>query len=210
MTHFKRSRAALALTACTITLAACAAPNYFPDGYTHHAKAYKSQDPPPSPKFTQEMRATMGPEQADQFRLAVYALVERLTERAGMPPKSVHVVKPDKMTPLHANIDNDLRESLRHMGYKLADMPGPESYAFAYSAAVIKDWNGNPMADDGATANVRIALYVYDRAGEGSRLLTQEIGDFYIKGAEVLNIPLTNFPGLAMPNLSDRTGLDSE
>lgn len=197
----------LLLSACVASLAACTSPNYFPDGYTHHAKIYKSQDPSPSPKFTKEMRANMGPQQADQFRLAVYTLVERLTERAGLPPKPVHVVKPERMTPLSSHIDNDLRESLRHIGYNVSDLPD-NSYAFAYSAAVIKDQDGKALSSIGVP-NVRLALYVYDRAGEGARLLTQEIGDFYVQGAEQLNIPFTDFPGLAVPNLNDRTGRGS-
>jgi hypothetical protein len=198
------------LTAClALTLAACETPNYFPDGYTHHAKPYKNQDPAPSPKFTQEMRATMGPEQADQFRLAVYALVERLTARAGLPPKPVFVVTPERITPLHAIIENNLRESLRHMGYTLADT-ADGAYPFAYSSVVIKDAEGKPLPDDGVSPNVRISPLVYDRMGEGSRLLTQEVGDFYIKGAPALNIPSINFPGLAAPDMHDRTGAFSQ
>ncbi|MFA5593101.1 MAG: hypothetical protein WC989_07290 [Micavibrio sp.] len=209
MTH-KNNKARLFFTsACIMALSACSAPNFFPDGYTHHNKPYKSQDPPLSPKFTKEQRAAMGPEQADQYRLAVYTLVDRLTERAGMPPKAVYVVRPDKMTALHSHIDNDLRESLRHIGYRLSDAPD-NSYAFAYSAVVIKDWEGRPVADDGATPNVRLALYVFDGMGESARLLTQEIGDFYIRGAEVSNLPQTNFPGIALPGLNDRTGRGSE
>ncbi len=203
------TRSFVLLSACALSLAACA-PNYFADGYTHHAKPYKSQNPPPSSRFTESMRATMGPEQADGFRMAVYGLTEKLTLRAGMPPKAVHVVTPTKMTPLHSNIDNDLRESLRHLGYTLSDTP-EGAYAFAYSAVIIKEVNGKPVADDGVTPNTRIALYVYDKAGEGSNLLTQEVGDFYIKGADKLNLTFMNFDGLETPALDDsRTGRYSE
>ena len=192
-----------------LTLTACETPNFFPDGYTHHSKPYKSQEPGPSAKFTPTMRASMGPEQADQFRLAVYVLVERLTARAGLPPKAVFVVTPERVTPLHAIIENNLRESLRHMGYNLADIPDA-AYPFSYSAVVIKDAEGKPLPDDGVTPNVRISLFVYDRMGEGSRLMTQEVGDFYIKGAQALNIPSINFPGLAAPDMQERTGAYSQ
>ena len=112
----------LALTACA-ALSACSMPNSLPRGYAYHGEEYKSPNPPESPKFTSQQRASMGPEQADQFRMSVYSLVENLTNRAGMPPKPVYVMKPEPMTPFYANMDNDLRESLRHMGYRLTDTP---------------------------------------------------------------------------------------
>ena len=186
----------LVLSSCVAALAACSSPNSLPRGYVYHSHEYKSPNPPPSPKFTEKQRATMGPEQADQFRMAVYQLVENLTNRAGLPPKAVYVLKPEPMTPFYANMDNDLRESLRHQGYKLSDTPD-DAYVFAYSAVVAKADKDKP-ADD-MSPNAHLMLFVFDSAGEDAKLLTQEEGDFYIKGAEHLNIPFASFPGQLIP-----------
>ncbi len=182
----------LSATLAVLTLAACDTPNMFPDGYVHYNEPYKSATPAESSKFTKEQRATMGPEQADQFRLATYQLAENLTRRAGMPPKSVFVMKPKPMTPFYANMDNDLRESLRHLGYTLADTPD-NAYVFTYSAEVLgkTPTNGAP--------NVRLGLQVFDGLGAGSKMLTVEEGDFYIQGAETLNVPFASFPGTVIP-----------
>jgi hypothetical protein len=206
--HFKKSRAFFSACACVVALAACDTPNYLPDGYIHHAKPYKSQTPPPSAKFTPVQRGTMGPEQADQFRLAVYQLVDNLTNRAGMPPKPVLVLQPEKMTPLYANIDNDVRESLRHIGYRLADTP-EGAYIITYTAEVLKDKDGNVVsmsADQGP--NVRLGIHVFDSLGENSRMLTKEEGEFYIKGADVMEIAPALFDGVFIPDspASDGSG----
>ncbi len=187
---FASCAAVIALTACQ--------PNALPTGYVYHDQVYKSANPPESPKFTQEQRATMGPEQSDQFRLAIYDLVDKLTQRAGMPPKPVFVQKPEPMTVFHANLDNDLRESLRHVGYRLADMP-VGAYVFSYSVEVFKKAKDAPVVDDPSVPNVRIGLYVSDKLGDDSRILTQEIGDYYIKGADKMNLPFAFFPGTMIP-----------
>jgi hypothetical protein len=189
----------LAVSACA-ALAACSMPNSLPRGYVYHQDEYKSPNPPESPKFTSQQRSAMGPEQADQFRLAVYGLVENLTNRAGMPPKPVFVMKPEPMTPFYANMDNDLRESLRHMGYRLADTP-EGAYAFAYNANILK----KPKTPKGEAAvidtspNVHLVIHVLDGVGENANVLTQEEGDFYIRGAEDLNVPFASFPGTFIP-----------
>ena len=183
-------------------LTACEAPNYFPDGYVHHNKAYKSQNPPESPKFTDVQRSTMGPEQADQFRLAIYTLVDNLTNRAGMPPKPVHVLKPEKMTALYANIDNDVRESLRHIGYRLSDTPDG-AYIITYTAEVLKDADGKVVSTSlEQGANVHLAIHVFDSVGENSKILTKEEGSFYIKGADVMDISPAFFDGVFIPESS--------
>lgn len=187
----------LASGACLFALAACA-PNAMPRGYAYHDEVYKSPNPPESAKFTREQRKEMGPEQADQFRLAVYELVDKLTLRAGIPPKPVFVQKPEPMTVFHANIDNDLRESLRHVGYQLADTSAG-AYVFSYSVEVLKGPDGKKLPDDPSKPNVRIGLYVSDKIGDDSRVLTQEIGDYYIKGADVMNVPFASFPGTLIP-----------
>lgn len=198
MTRFAKI-SVLAVSTCAL-LAGCSMPNSLPRGYVYHADEYKSPNPPESPKFTSQQRATMGPEQADQFRMAVYSLVENLTNRAGMPPKPIYVLKPDPMTPFYANMDNDLRESLRHMGYRLADTP-EGAYAFAYNANVLQKPKtpgvAEPVID--TSPNVRLFVYVMDGVGENAKILTQEQGDFYVRGAEELNVPFATFPGTFIP-----------
>lgn len=192
----KTISSALILTTCAgaLGLAACS-PNAMPKGYVYHDKPYKSPNPPESAKFTELQRATMGPEQAEQFRLAMYQLVDNLTNRAGMPPKPVYVMKPEPMTPFYSNLDNDLRESLRHVGYRLSDKPDG-AYVLTYSAEVLK--KEKPAAGD-TSPNVRLTLNVHDKAGEEGKLLTKESGDFYIQGAETLNVPFASFPGTFIP-----------
>lgn len=194
----------LAVTSCVAlaALAACSSPNSLPRGYVYHKEAYKSPNPPESPKFSSQQRATMGPEQADQFRLSVYSLVENLTARAGLPPKPVYVVKPEAMSPFYANIDNDLRESLRHRGYRLSDTP-EGAYAIAYNADIPKKEKVKDSVLIDTSPNVTLSLYVLDGVGEEARVLTQESGSFYIRGAEELNVPFASYPGLFIPSLSN-------
>lgn len=198
MSPMKMKLPLLVVTSCiaALGLSACSSPNALPKGYTYLNKPYKSPNPPASDKFTELQRSTMGPEQADQFRLSVYQLVDSLTNRAGMPPKPVYIVKPEPMTPFYANLDNDLRESLRHVGYRLSDAPDG-SYIFTYTAAVLK--KEKPVEGD-TSPNTHIVLYVFDKIGEDGKLLTQEAGDFYIKGAENLSIPFASFPGTFVPD----------
>jgi hypothetical protein len=207
MTHMK-TKALFTVCVSVLALTACDAPNYFPDGYVHHNKPYKSQLPPPSPKFTQAQRGVMGPEQADQFRMAMYQLVDTLTNRAGMPPKPVHVLKPEKMSALDMNLDNDLRESLRHVGYKLSDSP-QGAYVMTYAAEVLKDKDGKVLSTSAEQgANVRLTLYVHDSVGENSKLLTKESGDFFINGADEMAISPSFFEGVFVPDsvASDGSG----
>lgn len=170
-----------------LLLAGCAQPHMFPTGYTHHTKEYKSATPPPSDKFTDEQRKTMTAAQAEQFRQAVYKLTENLTLRAGMPPKPVYILRPEKMSPFYSNIDNNLNESLRHLGYNLASSP-VGAYVFTYRA--------ESLGGD----NVRVALQVHDRIGRDSRMLTEESSTFQISGADQMAIPYINYTGVTIPN----------
>ncbi len=188
----------LSMLGTVFTLPACSVPHAMPTGYVYHDKKYKSPNPPESPKFTTAQRTEMGPEQSDQFRLAVYTLVDNLTNRAGMPPKAVYVVTPVPMTPFYANMDNDVRESLRHVGYKLANTPD-DAYAITYKAEIIKK---DKVVEGDVRPNVHLTLFVHDKVGEDSRVLTQESGDFFIKGADSLNVPFASFPGTFIPEPS--------
>lgn len=182
----------LAITGfAALLLGGCAQPNMFPAGYTHHTQEFKSATPPASDKFSDEQRKTMTAEQAEQFRQAVYSLTERLTLRAGMPPKPVYILRPEKMSPFYSNIDNNLNESLRHLGYNLASSPAG-AYVFTYSV--------DTLANAGAGENVRIALQIHDKIGRDSRMLTEEAGTFFIGGADVMAIPYVNYTGVTMPN----------
>lgn len=192
------NRISLALVStCIAALAmtACSGPNALPHGYTYLNKPYKSANPPESSKFTELQRTTMGPEQAEQFRMAVYKLVDDLTNRAGMPPKAIFVMKPEPMTPFYANLDNDLRESLRHVGYRLSETPD-NSYIFTYKATALT--KGKAVEGD-MSPNMRIVIYIHDKIGEDGKVLTQEAGDFYIQGADKLNVPFASFPGTFIP-----------
>ncbi len=174
-------------------LAGCNAftsPNYFPKGYVYHNDTYKSPTPSPSLKFTQEMRDTMTAQQAEQFRDSIYNLVQSLTARAGLPPKAVFVQKPQPMAPFYGHLDNDLRESLRHSGYTIADTPD-NAYVFAYSAIVAKE----ARPED---TNVHLILHVYDSLGKEAKLLTREEGDYRIDGADELFLPFAVFPDLGI------------
>jgi len=204
--HNSLSRLSIfALTAATaLGLSACAEPNMFPDGYTYHGAVYKSATPPESPKFTKAERKSMGPNQAEQFRQSVYKLVESLTTRAGMPPKAVFVKQPDKMSSFHANIDNDLRESLRHMNYRLADTPA-DAYVFTWTATTIKDADGKAIAGAPGVPNVHLALQVFDGTGETAKMLTEEAGDFYIQGADQIDVPSSIFSDVPMPDMTPST-----
>lgn len=185
-----------------VALAGCDTPNYLPDGYVHHNKPYKSQTPPPSSKFTEVQRRVMGPEQADQFRMAVYTLVDNLTNRAGMPPKPVYVLKPERMSAFYMNIDNDVRESLRHIGYRLSDKP-EGAYVITYSADLLKGKDGKVVSTSPEQgANVYLAIHVSDSLGDKSKILTKEEGTFYIKGAEVMDISPAFFDGVFIPEPS--------
>ena len=170
---------ALAITGCSM-----AHPNAMPSGYTYHQDTYKSAAPPPSPKITAEQRRYMDAAQAEQFRDAVYDLLKRLSGRAGMPPKPVYVLAPDPMTTFYANIDNDLREGMRHLGYAISDVP-TGAYVFAYDARLMERPRG--YVSDGQP-NVDLIIRVFDSIGENARMLTEEAGRYYIQGAELLHI----------------------
>ena len=193
-------------SAAVLAVSACSQPHSFPTGYTHHNKTFRSATPPPSEKFTDEQRVTMTAEQAEQFRRAVYSLAESLTLRAGMPPKPVYILRPENMSAFYSNIDNNLHESLRHLGYNLADTPNG-AYVFTYTVDLLRDAKDlkNPdgtMVDPATLSsnNVRIALQVHDGVGETSRMLTEEAGTFYVSGAELLTVPFGRFKGVQMPS----------
>lgn len=186
MAHQKKYFGLLAMGVSLVSLGACSVnhPNAMPSGYTHHREIYKSPTPPPSPKITAQQRQYMDSAQAEQFRDAVYDLLTRLTHRAGMPPKPVYIMAPEPMTTFYANIDNDLREGMRHIGYALSDMP-VGAYVFAYDAQAFEKPRGTIST---GAPNVEIVLKVFDSVSEDARMLSEESGWYYIQGAETLNI----------------------
>lgn len=160
-------------------------PNPMPSGYSYHHEEYKSPGPKPSSKVTVKQREYMNAAQAEQFRKAVYDLLERLTMRAGMPPKPVYVMAPDPMTTFYANIDSDLREAMRHIGYAISDVP-TDAYVFTYEALPVATQNKS-VPSTGAD-NVILTLRVYSFNGDEAQQLTEETGQYFIQGAEALNI----------------------
>lgn len=180
----KKYLGVLILGVSLVALVGCAAPSAMPTGYNYHHDTYKSATPPPSRKVTAEQRRYMDAAQAEQFRSAVYQLLESLTQRAGMPPKPVYILAPNPMTTFYANIDNDLREGMRHIGYALSDMP-TGAYIFTYDAQLLEVPRGYISTGQ---PNVQLVLKVFDKIGEDARQLSEESGNFYIQGAEGLHI----------------------
>lgn len=176
----------LVLGASVLGISACNYnhPTQMPSGYTYHHDTYKSATPPLSSKITIEQRKYMDETQAEQFRSAVYDLLERVTMRAGMPPKPVYIQAPTPMNTFYANIDNDLRESMRHIGYAISDTP-TGAYIFTYEALPIIQPEGAPTTN---VNNVELTLRVFDSLSATARQLTVESGRYYIQGAESLNI----------------------
>lgn len=193
-----KTKIIMASTFAALCVTACDHPNAMPSGYKYHSREYKSAEPPKSIKFTKEQRASMTEQQATQFRASVHGLVETLTLRAGVPPKSVYILSQEKMTPFYSNFDNNLRESARHLGYTLADHP-EGSYVMTYTAEVLKSPDGKPVSP-GAGPNVKIAVQVHDRLGEGSKMLTEEWTSVHIDGAEELSIPYVLPSGVRIPD----------
>lgn len=185
--------------ASVLVLGACT-PNPVPTGYVYHDQAYKSPMPPESSKVTGKQRSAMGPTQASQFRNALYDLVTNLTERAGLPPKPIHVIQHDPMNTFYAQVDNDLREAMRHVGYTLATSE-QDAYYFTYDAELIEkpnlDLDEYPDAAADTNDNVEIILQVFDGRGKEAMMLTEQRGRYRIDGAEHhfgVNLP-TNFVG---------------
>lgn len=191
MSHSMFSKLSLVLVAgaSVLSISACTHPNAMPTGYTYHHDTYKSAPPPLPKEITVEQRNHMDAVQAEQFRDGTYDLLEKLTARAGMPPKPVYVLAPKPMSTFYANIDNDLRENMRHIGYALSDTP-VEAYVFTYNAEYIEPAEDMTSSD---AANVLLTLRVYDGMGEAANLLSTETGSFYIKGAEALDIQPTSY-----------------
>ena len=130
----------------------------------------------------------MDASQAEQFREATYDLLEKLTMRAGMPPKAVYISSPQPMTTFYANIDNDLRESMRHIGYAISDTP-QNAYIFTYEATPLMN-EGDAVAQ--SINNVQLTLRVFDSYTESARQLTEETGQYFIQGAELLEMGPAN------------------
>ena len=192
----KRSLALIMGSASLLTLGACGIPNSIPTGYTYHRDTYKSATPEPSPRVTTTQRQYMDATQAEQFRDAVYDILQRITSRAGMPPKPVYILQPQRMSTFYNNIDNDLRESMRAIGYAISDVP-QGSYVFAYDARSLEQ----PRSETPSMApNVELILKIFDSASANSRMLTEEVGRYYIQGAQYLNILPATYSEELMPS----------
>jgi len=171
-------------------LVACSVPHGMPTGYTYHGDLYKSKTPDPSPRVTSAQRALMGVEQAEQFRRATYDILTRLTSRAGVPPKPVYIAAADPMTPFYANIDNDLREAMRAQGYRLADT-ADGAYIIQYHADLLPGYRSYDLEKAAmGTPNIQLTMDVMTDIHGTLKPLTQEVGEYYIKGAEELLIPM--------------------
>ena len=204
MTFHKQKLTVLALGVSLLSLGACGSfthPNAMPSGYTYHHETYKSPAPAESSKVTIEQRQYMDATQAQQFRDAVYDLLERLTMRAGMPPKPVYVLAPDTMTTFYSNIDNDLRESMRHIGYAISDTP-QDAYIFTYEALPL-----TKKVDPNASManNVQLTLRIFSDLSASANQLTEETGRYFIQGAEALEIQPSRY-SILLPQQVFSTG----
>ena len=189
--------AALSLNAC---ISVMGDPNFLPTGYAHHGKVYKSKTPPPSQRVSNEQRSDMGPVQAEQFRTATYDILSRLTTRAGLPPKAAYIDAANPMTPFYANIDNDLREAMRSQGYRLADTPDG-AYIFRYNAELMPGYRSYDLESATAGApNIELTLDVLTDVHGTLKVLTHEVGNYYIQGAEDLLIPAPHQKSLPSEN----------
>ena len=188
MTSFSKFNHILLIGASAVGLSACGifGDHAMPSGYTYHHNEYKSPVAKPSKKVTVEQRQFMTAVQAEQFREATYDLLEKLTMRAGMPPKPVYISAPVPMTTFYANVDNDLRESMRHIGYNLADTP-QGAYIFTYEAMPLVSTAENPTAN-----NIQLTLRVFDGHYAEARQLTEETGQYFIQGAHLLEMGPAN------------------
>lgn len=192
----KCSLALILGSASLLTLSACGIPNSIPTGYTYHRDTYKSPTPSPSPRVTTKQRQYMDAAQAEQFRDAVYDILQRITSRAGMPPKPVYILQPQRMSTFYNNIDNDLRESMRAIGYAISDVP-QGSYVFAYDARSLEQ----PRSETPSMApNVELILKIFDSANANSRMLTEEVGHYHIQGAQYLDIRPATYSEKLMPS----------
>lgn len=194
MTHYMKFLSLFTLGLSTTALTACGAghPNPIPTGYTYHHQEYKSPDPTEAPHITTKQRQSMSSMQAEQFRDAVYEVLTRLTSRAGMPPKPVYILQPDEMTPFYANMDNNLRESMRHIGYAISDVP-TGSYVFAYD---VRNIAVSDTANSMSQPNIELAIEVFDAATPEAKQLAREVGRYYIKGAEDFYVKPANYSNL--------------
>lgn len=152
------------------------APHLFPTGYVYHKEEFKSPTPGQSAQFSKYDRAVLGKEFEQSVRSATYDLLGRLTKRAGLPPYPVYVLPGVPQTGISLMLDNDLREALRKLGYDLSDTQ-EQSYIMTYKAELLNRANA-------ADPNVELVISVLSATGWDARLLTSEVGQYYIEGAE--------------------------
>ena len=141
--------------------------NFMPSGY-----GVEEEEPKVDSILTQEQRHA--------WRNAVYEVVSRLTQRAGLPPKPVFVAYSGSQTPFYDNFDNDLREVLLESGYQLSASPD-DSYGIIYSVRGLK-----PKRNKYIKGNVELTLKVYSSQLQHGEFLTEETATFYIDGADGL------------------------
>lgn len=181
------------LLGCSLLLSACEGPGAMPRGYIHHMERYKSPAPGLPSKISDDARASMTADQAKQMRRAVHEVAMALTDRAGLAPRPVYVQTADPLPPFYAMMDNDVRDVMAHIGYRLSDM-AEGAYIVQYDAQPI-DLPG-AIKDDQQThqrPNVTLTLRIIDGPGREGKVLTTQSGDFFIQGAEDLDIPHAHF-----------------
>ncbi len=154
---------ALALFFPVLLLSAC----NMPTGYVYHDQLYKA----PVQDSSASGAALISQTQAAQIYRAMSDLTTRLTQRAGLAPRPVYVETPAPATQIQTLMDNDLRDTLRRLGYTLTGDPA-QGYVIAHRIKPVKIEN-SPL-------NAEIALDIFDGRSKKETLLTSETGFYRI------------------------------
>ena len=138
-----------------------------PTGYVYHDQLYKV----PVESSSASGARLITNDQAAQIYTAVSDLTTRLTDRAGMAPRPVYVETKKPSLQIQTMMDNDLRDSLRSLGYTLTNDPA-QGYIIAHRIKAVNMEN-SPL-------NAELTLDIYDGTQEDKRLLTSETGFYKI------------------------------
>ncbi len=169
-------------------LSACGHPNAMPSGYTHHHNVKNAVDVSAADSVPLSSTYIAAPENqalslVDVDR-AVDDMLRKITARAGVPPKPVYILKPENPTPFYNAVDNALRTSMRDLGYAISDMKAG-AYGMAYNARALRKPRGT---ENDGHPNVELMLQAYSNVESGARLLTEQSGNYFIKGAKAQDI----------------------
>lgn len=181
------SKNLLIIGVSVLALHACKHPNAMPSGYTHHHDTYKSPDATPAVKPATLDNQNVRLSQMD-IDDAVEDLLRKITARAGVSPKPVYILTPSETGAFYNIVDSALRKNMRDLGYAISDTQAG-AYAFAYSARELRKPRGS---ENDGYPNIELTLSVFNKVGDDARLLTEQMGNYFIAGASDQDIrPVT-------------------